>query len=514
MSVQHATETAARVAWQPLPGSQALALSCPCNRILYHGTRGPGKTDAQLMYFRRFVGLGYGAAWNGIIFDRTYKMLDDLVKKSRRWFPRMKGPKARFNKSAMQWEWSTGEILAFRHMKDIGDYENYHGHEYPFIGWNEITKHPTSELYDTMMSCNRTSFVPDLHSPDLENPLPPIPLVVFSTTNPFGPGHLWVRRKLINVSPSPGSVYRVQNKVFNPQTQQDEVVTRTQTHIFGSYRENKYLPPEYVLELDSISDPMKREAWLRGNWDIDAGGALEGVWDRRVHVLPRFKIPSGWKIDRSFDWGSTHPFSVGWWATANGEEVKLPGGRIFAPVKGSLIRIAEWYGSEEIGTNKGIVMGPRKVALGIKEREAKFLEHGWIKTPVKAGPADNQIRAVQDEETHSIESRMADEGVKWTSSDKRAGSRKIGLQLLRDALENALGEVDDEGIRTCERPGLYVMENCQAWIETVPKLPRDEDDPDDVDTAAEDHAYDDTRYRVLANAPDFATSVDIKLSRD
>lgn len=60
------------VVWKPLPGSQSLALSCPCDEILFEGTRGPGKTAAQLARFRRLVGLGYGTFWRGIIFDTGY----------------------------------------------------------------------------------------------------------------------------------------------------------------------------------------------------------------------------------------------------------------------------------------------------------------------------------------------------------------------------------------------------------------------------------------------------------
>jgi hypothetical protein len=60
--------------------------------------------------------------------------------------------------------------------------------------------------------------------------------------------------------------------------------------------------------------------------------------------------------------------------------------------------------------------------------------------------------------------------------------------LIRDRLEAA---VRGEG------PGLYFMRNCEASIETLPSLPRDEEKIDDVDTSAEDHCYDMVRYRVL-----------------
>ena len=51
------------------------------------------------------------------------------------------------------------------------------------------------------------------------------------------------------------------------------------------------------------------------------------------------------------------------------------------------------------------------------------------------------------------------------------------------------------------------MDNCEAFIETVPGLPRDEDNQDDIDTTAEDHVYDEARYMLLDNKPVFAGSI-------
>lgn len=466
-----------------------LALACPAHHILYHGTRGPGKTEVQLMRFRRRVGLGYGAFWRGVIFDREYKNLEDVVAKSTRWFYQL-GDGAQFTSGtgSFKWKWPTGEELLFRHIKKEKDYWLYHGHEYPFIGWNELTKYPTSELYDAMMSCNRSSFVPD-HYPLADGSLlPEIPLEVFSTTNPWGAGHNWVKHRFIDVAEA-GVISRNTIEVFNPRTQKREPVTRTQTHIFGSYKENRFLSPEYVAELEGISDENKREAWLYGNWDIVAGGALSDVWGRWL-ILPRFRIPKGWRVDRSFDWGSTHPFSVGFWAEANGEEAKLPDGSTFCPPKGSLIRIDEWYGAKELGTNKGLMLSAPEIALGIKQRELLLKQGKWIETPVLPGPADNQIRDVRESDTPTIETKMAQHGVRWAESDKAPGSRKIGLQLIRDRMQAAR---DANG-----EPAIYFMDNCRAAIGTLPTLPRDELKPDDVDTDSEDHAYDEVRYRVLA----------------
>ena len=48
-----------------------------------------------------------------------------------------------------------------------------------------------------------------------------------------------------------------------------------------------------------------------------------------------------------------------------------------------------------------------------------------------------------------------------------------------------------------EAPGLFVFSTCRHLIRTLPVLPRDDTNADDVDTEAEDHAPDALRLRVL-----------------
>lgn len=492
------------IVWEPQPGSQSIALASRAHHTLYEGARGPGKTVTQLMRFLRMVGKGYGEFWRGVIFDLEFDDLSGIVAESKKWFRKFDdGAKWLGSASLYKWVWPTGEELLFRHAKKVADYDGFHGHEYPFIGWNELTKHPTGDLYYKMMSVNRSSFNPIKNTPKDSmgryltpdgKPLPPIPLEVFSTTNPNGPGHNWVKRDFIDVAPR-GTLVRKEVEIFNPQKQANDKVVKTQIAIFGSYRENKYLDPAYIAELESIKDPNLRRSWLYGDWSVTAGGAFDDVWDERYNVIPRFVVPANWRITRSFDWGSTHPFSVGWWAHANGEEITFLDGRKWAPPAGSLIRIFEWYGcrlkpdgTPDIGANVGLKLGPRAVAEGIRDREISLMANGWILTQPEPGPADNQIRNVQDAETETIEQRMADVGIRWTPSDKGTGSRTIGLMLARDMIEAA---------KTGEDAALYVTENNRCFIATVPTLTRDPKKQDDVDTTQEDHIWDDTRYMIL-----------------
>lgn len=499
--------------WEPVPNSsQGFAIGSRAQHTLYYGARGPGKTITQLMKFRSRVGVGYGSYWRGIIFDREFKNLSDLVAQSNRFFSKFNDG-CRWLKSATEymWEWPTGEQLLFRHVKKLEDYDGFHGHEYPFIGWNELTKYPTLELYDKFMSVNRSSFDAIKHTPKIQignelayntpdqKPLPPIPLEVFSTTNPHGPGHNAVKDRFIDVA-APGEIVRKQITFYNNLTKKDIVVERTQVAIFGSFFENPYLSDEYRAELLETcqNNPALYAAWIRGSWDVSSGGAVDDLWNSRVHVVNRFRVPSSWKVDRSFDWGSTHPFATVWWAEATGEEIELEDGSTWCPSRGSLIAIAEMYGTDKIGTNKGLKMSAEDVAKGIKKEEKILTESGWITSKVQGGPADNQIRNVNDSGTNTIETIMAKEGVRWAHSDKSPGSRIIGLQLFRDRLAAAV---------TGQKPAVYFTRNCTSILKIIPSLSRDPDKPDDIDTESEDHLWDAIRYRVLKGSNKWATKV-------
>ncbi len=209
-----------------------------------------------------------------------------------------------------------------------------------------------------------------------------------------------------------------------------------------------------------------------------AGGAVDDVWDPSVHVIPPFRIPRNWYVARALDWGSSRPFSVGWWATADGTEVPTAQGmRSFYP--GTKIRVAELYGwNGEADT--GCKMIPAEVARKIVEVE-RFLPY-----PVHPGPADASIF----DSDVSIADDMARVGVRWFPADKRPGSREAGLLRLRGMLKASLQ-------RPMEEPGMFSFDTCRHFIRTIPILPRDERRLDDVDSKAEDHAYDETRYEIM-----------------
>lgn len=76
---------------------------------------------------------------------------------------------------------------------------------------------------------------------------------------------------------------------------------------------------------------------------------------------------------------------------------------------------------------------------------------------------------------------------------------------MRVYLKDAWDQKDEETgeITPPEESGLIFFENCKHSIRTLPTIPRDLHDPEDVDTEAPDHLYDVIRYRLASNRPKF-----------
>ncbi|WP_212668775.1 hypothetical protein [Pseudoalteromonas sp. NBT06-2] len=216
-----------------------------------------------------------------------------------------------------------------------------------------------------------------------------------------------------------------------------------------------------------------------------------------------FTIPKNWTVNRAFDEGTAPPFATVWVAEANGEEVKLPNGKIFCPPSGSLIVVAEDYGTEEdahgnqVERNRGLQLSARPVARRIKKKEEQLLK-GILSnhTKVEPGPADLSIRkgGKLDKGTGaSVEKEMAAEGIKWTDSYKATGSRKLSAQIMIERL-SATKEQD------FERPHIYFFKTCRYCIKFLPEHHRNENNPEEVAKGPDDHLWDAIAYRLTQKA--------------
>lgn len=440
------------IIWAPQPGSQVSFLTCPVWEVLYGGTRGGGKTDALLMDFAQHVGQGYGLSWRGILFRQTHPQLEDILAKSIKWFSQI-FPGAVFKANSYKWVFPEGEQLLLRHMDKATDYYKYHGHEYPWIGWEELTNWPTNECYEAMKSTNRSS-------------APNMPRKYRATCNPWGAGHGWVKSYFVEPAP--------------PMTKIISAVGKERMYINSNIKENKILlknDPDYLKILEDTKDPVKRAAWLEGDWDIAAGGFFEHVWRPDKIVVEPFDIPSGWTFGISFDWGSAKPASLGVWALSDGNCDNLTS---FYP-RGSLIRVEEVYVAKKDSLGRTIPDTGTKMT---NEQLAHLVGNILNKYNIYYQFADPSIFKEQGGDSIFKQMKKVDDRIRFKPADNE---RIPGWQTMLDMMYEA-------GKDEPERPGLWVFETCRDWIRTIPALTRDERVLDDVNTDLEDHIADETRY--------------------
>lgn len=457
---------------------QTEAFQSTATEILYGGAAGGGKS-----HLIRVMAIMLCSEIPGLQVYLFRRLSDDLYKNHMEgaggfftllspWFDEKL---VKFNGSKNYLEFWNGSKIWLSHCQYEKDLMKYQGPEIHVLLIDELT-HFTEKQYRFLRGrCRLGSLnVPEKYKGKL-------PLIL-SGSNPGGTGHNWVKRMFVDYA-KPMEVVRTP-KVEGGMLRQ---------YIPAKLQDNPTLlknDPDYIDRLEGLGNPALVKAMKDGDWNIVSGGAFDDVWSERL-ILPRFQIPHSWRIDRSFDWGSSHPFSVGWWAESDGTEFKA-GDKTLCLPKGSLVRINEWYGTRQLGSNQGLKMSAPDIAKGIKEIEKNMMDAKWISQLPKSGPADNQIRQVVQDDVDTIEKKMADNGIRWTESDKSPGSRINGLELARTRMKEA-------NKKHPESAAIYIMDHCRASISIIPTLPRDEKKPDDVDTNAEDHIWDDIRYRVLAS---------------
>lgn len=442
------------VLWTPQP-KQAAFMARPEWEALYGGAAGGGKSDALVMEALRQVHIPH---YKGLLLRKTYPQLAELIDKSANFYPRA-FPKARYNDSKHTWIFPSGAKIVFGSLQHTKDRLKYQGQAFDFIGFDELT-HFLWEEYQYLFSRCRPNG-------------PGTRCYVRSTANPGGVGHGWVKDRFITPAPPMTTIW---SAITYPDRDGKEVtVRRSRVFVPARVYDNPALlrnDPGYVANLASM-DKANRAALLEGDWNSFSGQVFEEWRDapehykdhRYTHVIDPFHVPEHWRIYRGFDWGYSRPFSVGWYA---------------ADTDGRLYMVRELYGCTG-EPNEGVKWPPDKVAAEIRRVER---EDPNLKGKRVFGIADPAIFA--SDGTESIASIMERAGVFWEKGDHQRipGKMQIHRRLA----------FDGEG-----SPKFQVFHTCKNMIRTLPGLVYDQTDVEDVDTAGEDHAYDQLRYVCMAN---------------
>lgn len=429
--------------YKPTP-KQALFHAATADEVLYGGAAGGGKSKAIVM--EALLRCLEHPGTQAYLFRRSLRELDDtLVGEALRSFPK---ELYKYRAASHDMTLVNGSALKFRHCMTDKDKLLYQGAEIHWLFIDELT-HFSKDTYDYLKTRLRANVSLKIRP------------VVRCTSNPGGPGHAWVRKYFVDAA-EPGKVQlrKVQSRVLG------KTQLRTILYIPARATDNPHLSEDYIFELEQKPRAL-REALLMGKWDAFEGQAFPEFTDdcahyrdrRFTHVIEPFAIPDGWPRYRSFDFGYSRPFSVGWWTVD-------PDGIVY--------RYREWYGASD--ANVGLKLSPREIARRIRE-----LEQAQGEAHMR-GVADPSIWDASRGE--SVAEQMEKEGIYFLPGDN---ARLAGKMQLHERLK-----FDEEGI-----PGMYVFEGCKGFRQTVPSLCYDALRPEDVDSAGEDHVYDETRYFLM-----------------
>lgn len=434
--------------WAPQLGPQLAAIEAQwCDELFFGGARGGGKSDYLLGDYAADVPV-YGPEWRGILFRKTYPELEEIVARSKAIFPPT-FPGAEWGDTAKTWTFPGGATLRMRYLERDADAARYQGHQYTWIGFDELTNWPDYGAYKALIAT-------------LRNGNRPIPFKrIRSSGNPGGPGHQWVKARFVDHAPLG----------YQPFT--DPQTGMVRMFIPSKVGDNRILlanDPGYVNRLKGVGSAELIRAWLDGDWSVITGAFFD-CWSNEKHIVRPHELPEHWTRFRSFDWGFARPFSVGWWAVSDGELPQYP--------RGALIRYREWYGSNG-EPNVGLRLTAEEVAEGIKAKEKG--------DRIKYGVADPSI--FDNNGGPSIAERMLLAGVTFQRGDNKRTQRGGAMGGWDQMRARMVGE---DGV-----PMIYTFSTCRDSIRTIPALQHDPDKPEDLDTDGEDHAGDDWRYGCMS----------------
>lgn len=442
--------------WAPQPGPQKALIDCPLPEVLYGGARGGGKTDGVLGKLA-ILGETYGQRFNALVCRREAVGFDDMIERSGEILGALGW---KFNAQRNSWKSPRGARIRFRPLDRVNDAQKYQGQNITHACVEEAGQYPDPAPIDRLNGVLRSASG--------------VPTQLILTANPGGPGQQWLKQRFID--PAPGGFKILKRTLPNGGMHKRVYIPARVEH----NRQLMRFDPEYINRLYLVGSQELVRAWLEGDWSA-VEGAFFDCWRSDRHIVRPFTVPEHWTKFRAMDWGSARPFSVGWYAVASETYHHRDGHTI---PRGALIKYREWYGCADDQPNVGLKMTAEDVARGIVERERhdKGIRYGVL------DPA-----AFAEDGGPSIAERIykaSDQKVMFKPADNKRIADKGRMGGWDQMRARLIGEED--------RPLLVFFATCQASIRTIPALQHDTYKPEDLDTEAEDHAADETRYACMS----------------
>ena len=333
---------------------------------------------------------------------------------------------AKFDVMNKEFLFPNGSRIKLGYCAAESDVLQYQGQAYDVILLEESTQF-TEFQKDTLTESNRSSGqMKEKFTPRM-----------YFTCNPGGIGHTWMKRLFIDRD------YRNKEDPNNYE------------FIPSTVYENKYLMtnnPEYVENLENLPE-MRKRAMLYGDWDAFEGQYFD-EFDRDIHVIDPFIIPSDWRRYITLDYG-LDMLACYWIAVDTHQKA---------------------YVYKELYQSNLIISDAAKEILRVNGTDVIYQ---------KIAPPDLWNR--RQETGKSAADLFRDNKINLI----RANNNRIqGWYNLKEWLKPY---EDEQGIKTAS---LVITKNCTNLIRTLPQLQSDERDPNDVSSEPHEltHGPDAIRY--------------------
>jgi len=371
-----------------------------------------------------------------LLIRRTMPELRDLINHSQQLYPKAY-PGAKWREQEKEWKFPSGARIEFGYAENLTDALRYQGQSYTWIGIDELPQYPTQDIYNFLRS--------SLRSVD-----PDIPVFMRATGNPGNVGSQWVKEVFVDPA-EPNTKFDIDIKTPTG------VKKISRRFIPAKLQDNPYLmqTDDYYAMLASLPE-VQRKQFLDGNWEAFEDSSFP-EFNKDLHIVKSFDIPRNWMKFRAADWGYSSPACCLWFAI---------------DFDNNIFVYRELY--------------TKKLTADLFAQKVVELEDGEY---IRYGVLDSSTWARRGDIGPSIAETMIQEGCRWRPSDRSPRSRIAGKLEIHKRLK-----VDeDTGF-----PTLFIFDNCVNLIRTLPMLPTDKNNPEDVDTHAEDHAYDALRYGCMS----------------
>ena len=438
------------VVFQPNAGPQEEFLAASEQDVLYGGAAGGGKSFALLADPLRYC---HNPNMRGLLLRRTLDELTELIDKSRQLYTKA-FPGAKFRESKSTWVFPSGATIWFTYLDRDKDVTRFQGQAFNWIGIDEITQYPTPYVWDYLRSRLRST------DPELQKSLN-----MRCTANPGGVGGWWVKKMYIdsrteNVAFPAYDIDTMKPFVWPTGHEKAGQPLFYRKFVPARLTDNPHLMADgqYEAMLRSLPE-VERKRLLEGDWDVAEGAAFP-EFSRSRHVVEPYDLPTNWPRIRAADYGYASPSCVLWGAIDWDNNIwvyrELYAKHLTAEQLADKILEAEQFDPL-----------PHYTVLD---------SSCWNKTGF--GP--------------SIAEVMMRQGVRWTPSDRNRiqGKMEVHRRLADDPYS--------------QEPRLRIFSNCQHTIKQLAGIPLSKTNSEDVDTKAEDHAYDALRYMAMTRMSGYA----------